>query len=525
MMKCTIGFLALLCLMAGAAHAAGLFIGADANYSLGMERDGMEWRWDDGRTNLFDGMAANGIRGFRVRLWMGEDGDNGRRYAAEVVTRALQAGMDPYLVIFLSEDWADMMKQPLPEVWKDLSFEERLDAVRAYSKEIVEYFRALGLTSHLYEIGNEIDYGICGEYPSKSAKKTPESLSRRLWPRSAEIIRASQEGVLAADPDAKFMLHISHWWDLDFCTAFFRFMQDQGLQLDYAGLSYFPTANIGGSLDMAEFAAVVTRLFTAIRTPLIIAEAAYPSTRDFRGQFSRWKYDVMGYPLTLEGQQRWLADFLALCQQLPAIYSVYYWSPEWAGEGMWKGFALFEPDGQAKPAWTSFAQKQWQNRRPPDFTFMELRRGQLFPIPVDAAKKEMIETVQRLKTQTDGVNVEHIALLDQTPLRVGAYNIRLRSSLQHNMILELADDAVGRPVEDILQAAAAAPKPPVLPQFAQTLVLVARPDDRAAAEEIQAHLQETGQDVVLHIKADDAPIRFGMCGAFTDGTSTAGGMY
>ncbi|HEY9250783.1 MAG TPA: glycosyl hydrolase 53 family protein, partial [Rariglobus sp.] len=306
-----------------------------------METDGRVWRWSEKPEDLFEGMARQGVQAFRVRLWTGDAGPNGKDYATQVVRRALKAGMDPYLVIFLSEDWADLMKQPAPAAWKGLSLPDRAKAVKDYSRGIVLHFRREGLRNHLYEIGNEIDYGICGVYPGKGTKKNPASLGREHWPQAAELIRASQEGVLAADPEAKFMLHIAHWWDVDFCTGFFQFMLGHGVRIDFAGLSYFPSSNIGGSLEMEQFGDVVTRLNRATGLPVIVPETAYPSTRDFKGQFSRWKKEVPGYALSPEGQRLWLGDFLAFCARHPAIAGVYYWSPEWSGEGMWKGFALF----------------------------------------------------------------------------------------------------------------------------------------------------------------------------------------
>ncbi len=90
------------------------------------------------------------------------------------------------------------------------------------------------------------------------------------------------------------MLHIAHWWDAEFCRAFFEFMIAQGVQVDYAGLSYFPSANIGGSLEINEFAETAKSLAGAIHRPIIVPETAYPSTRDFKGQFSRWKYEAPG---------------------------------------------------------------------------------------------------------------------------------------------------------------------------------------------------------------------------------------
>ena len=374
--------------------------GVDANYSLDMVAGGATWRWQNGDSNLLEGIARSGVTEFRVRVWTKDDGPHGKKYASELIQQARQAGLNPYAVIFLSDDWADLMKQPVPAAWKDLNFEDRVKAVREYSFETVQYLRKEGLENHLYEIGNEIDYGICGEYPGKSTKKNPESLSRRCWPQAAKLILASQAGVRQADPDAKFMLHISHWWDTDFCVRFFQFMQDEGIQIDFAGLSYFPTSNIGGSLEFEEFGATASAISQAIHRPIIVPETAYPSTRDFKGQFSRWKYEVMGYPITPDGQRRWLQEFLAYCHHHPSIDAVYYWSPEWHGEGMWKGFALFDPSGKAKPAWEAFDPKAWQSLELKQTRYFEVHQDQLYPVPIEEARSLAMERVNQLREQT-----------------------------------------------------------------------------------------------------------------------------
>jgi arabinogalactan endo-1,4-beta-galactosidase len=160
--------------------------------------------------------------------------------------------------------------------------------------------------------------------------------------------------VKEADPEAKFILHIAHWWDADFCVGFFRFMIAQELQVDYAGLTYYPSSGIGGSLTLAQFREVLDRVVSTIDRPVIISETGYPGTADFTGQFADWRHEVPGYPLSPEGQQKWLGDFLAFARANPKIAGVFYWSPEWYGEGMWKAFALFDPEGNAKPAWKAF---------------------------------------------------------------------------------------------------------------------------------------------------------------------------
>ncbi|MBU1692684.1 MAG: arabinogalactan endo-1,4-beta-galactosidase [Verrucomicrobia bacterium] len=504
-------------IQAGESKPPPLWIGVDANYSLEMEKGGAAWTWAGKTANLFEGMAKQGVREFRVRLWTKDEGPHGKAYATEVVQRALRAGLNPYLVLFLSDDWADLMKQPLPSAWKGLSFEERASAIRTYSREIVTHFRKAGLQSHLYEIGNEIDYGICGEYPGKGTKKNPPALSKHLWPRSAELLRASQAGVKEADPEAKFLLHIAHWWDADFCVAFFRFMLDHGVQIDYAGLSYFPSSNIGGSLEMDQFGATVSRLANSVARPVIVAEAAYPSTRDFTGQFSRWKTEVLGYPLTPEGQRRWVLDFLTFCHGHPDIHAVYYWSPEWYGEGMWKGFALFDPEGKAKPAWAAFSKAAWEKRIPKESVYVEVNSNQLFVVPVREAKEQMVPLIKRLREKTGGVTVEHIALLTQTELKVGSYAAHLKASLQQNLSLELMPGSEGislvgegPAVTGGLKAIAAGINPTRM-----KLVLILRNDSTPEIKQAITFFEQKGIQVDVHPKHDEAPLKFGMCGAFT----------
>jgi arabinogalactan endo-1,4-beta-galactosidase len=339
-----------------AAVRPDFILGVDANYSLDLEAKDARWKWNGQEEELFAGMRKQGVRWLRVRLWTGDNGTNGKFYATKVVERAGKAGLTPYLVIFLSENWADLTKQPVPGIWSNLSLEQRAQAVRTYARGVVLHLREHGLTSHVYEVGNEIDYGICGVYPGKHAQKTPADLGTRIWPDTATLIKACQEGVKEADPEAKFLLHIAHWWDADFGIAFFKFMRGRQVQVDYAGLSYFPSSNIGGSVTFEQFREVVDRLGDAIGRPVIVAETGYPSTADFSGQFANWRKEVPGFPLTPEGQQRWLSNFLKVCAGDPNIAGAFYWSPEWYGEGMWKAFALFDVDGNARPAWLAFNQ-------------------------------------------------------------------------------------------------------------------------------------------------------------------------
>ncbi len=289
-------------------------------------------------------------------------------------------------------------------------------------------------------------------------------------------------------------------------------MIEQGVRLDYAGLSYFPTSNIGGSLQMEQFADSVTAIATAIDRPIIIPETAYPSTREFKGQFSRWKYEVLGYPLSVEGQRQWLTDFLTMCSHHPDIHSVYYWSPEWYGEGMWKGFALFDTNGNSKPAWLAFREAVNNRSRCKKFVYYELAAGRVHKVPVDRAQVEIKPVLEHLASQTGGMNAEYIKRLDDIELLVDDYQVDLRGSLMNNLHLKLKDSPTGT----TLKAQSAPNNEDLEKHFedidasTERLVIVVRSNSQELGEELAARLRKAGIDVVLHPKSDDSPLKFGL---------------
>ena len=192
---------------------------------------------------------------------------------------------------------------------------------------------------------------------------------------------------------------------------------------------------------------------------------------------------------------------------------MYYWSPEWHGEGMWKAFALFDPAGKAKPAWIAFPENSWKGRPLKQPVYFEARSNQLFAVPVQETRAQTVPLVRRLREQTGGVTVEHIALLTNTELKVGAYRVNLKASLQQNLSLELLADRPGIPLAGTsgLENIAAGIKPAT-----ERIVLFVRGAPTPETERAAAFFSQRGLQVDVHPKPDDAPLKFGMCGAFAD---------
>ena len=86
----------------------------------------------------------------------------------------------------------------------------------------------------------------------------------------------------------------------------------------------------------------------------MICETGYPATASFGGQFAAWNLPAEGYPLSDDGQAKWIADLAAVIRHDPNFAGVFYWSPEWYGGGLWDAFALFDAQGVARPGVRSF---------------------------------------------------------------------------------------------------------------------------------------------------------------------------
>lgn len=338
-----------------AGRRADYAFGADANFFLGYPTmlDAGTWRVGASPAHPYDAFAERGVNWIRVRVWSSTAGVGGRDYAAGIAQAAARRGMNVYLALMLEPDW----DQPNPE-WTGAPPGARTLLVGKYCQETVAYFRGIGLTSGVYELGNELDRGLAGagEFEVDTAKREDAAyLSARIWPAVAQLLRACQEGARQADPRARFVLHIYHgWFDAEFGRTFYRTMTANGAAFDYLGLSYYPSAT-GTTLD--RFLANASALSTEFDRPVVVAEYAYPSAAVIpNGPFTTWDRALPGYPLTPDGQQRWLADFLRLTNATPWIFGTFYESPEWYGNDRywgtahWAPFSLFTSDGQAKPA-------------------------------------------------------------------------------------------------------------------------------------------------------------------------------
>lgn len=132
-------------------------------------------------------------------------------------------------------------------------------------------------------------------------------------------------------------------------------MRESKVQIDYLGLSYYPSSAKKPEERSLDYLRVqVAKIVADLHQPVLICETGYPAAAHFGGQFAEWNLPASGYPLDDAGQARWLADLVSMIRRDPNFVGVMYFSPEWYGGGLWDAFALFGPGGLARPSVRSF---------------------------------------------------------------------------------------------------------------------------------------------------------------------------
>jgi arabinogalactan endo-1,4-beta-galactosidase len=345
-------------------------LGIDANYVTTMSSF-YRWRYHFQNIDIYSFFHSKGINYFRLRVFVKDNGSDSLPYAVNTARLVQAQGMNCSVTLFLSSDWSSISGQPAPSQWNalydygNLSLEHKADIVRNYTKNTTMYFLSSGIDADLYEIGNEIDYGFCGVSEVNITKQENISWMRNTtWAQMTTLINAAVAGVRSADPTSQFILHIAHWWDLNFSHAFFATMIDHGVPVDYLGLSFYPSSGIynitkayqgigNGTLSQLLFRQTAEGLFSTLGRPIIVSEYAYPSSRPIIGPFKNFNHPVQGYPLTRLGQKAWLKEFLSWTANQSFIAGTFYFSPE-LYRIIWQPMSLFTCFGNAKPAVDAF---------------------------------------------------------------------------------------------------------------------------------------------------------------------------
>ena len=265
-----------------------------------------------------------------------------REVGHRAFAQAAAAGMRLYLFLFLSDTAAHAGQQKPPTAWQDADVRQTCRLLEEHCFETVAYLKASGLNIEVYEVGNEIERGICGFRPHERVPCPPAVDQLRdmawmrdnIWTPEARMLKAAIGGVKRADPQGEIVLHAASRPSPEdlLVTAFFEAMVEFGVPFDYAGLSFYPWVGYPSAPPVDDWRGQLGRWVTdiaALDKPVIVCEYSYPHHPPVQepGTVVR---PVPGFPFTLQGQAKWLREFLDWCRADPSVVGSFYFYPDYA---------------------------------------------------------------------------------------------------------------------------------------------------------------------------------------------------
>ena len=277
-------------------------------------------------------------------------------------------------------DFGDYRDIVLPGAWSSLTLEQMKSALRRYGAAAAKQIVATGATVDIWDIGNEVEFGVAGvavrpipggcdaAAGATSVYEAPDKIDRaigrmsvvqlaqmdparriawlreHLWPYEAQLLAAVAAGVRSIEPGARFSTHVSGMaaTQADVAAAFFTAMKSGGFDVDEAGVSYYPTSSANPKDRLQAFKDMATAVKAAIGRPVFIAELGYPAAT-MSGPFT-WNDAVPGYPLTEDGQARFIRDLVTWGRHDGVLSGIRPWAPDLVAPG-WAPMSMFVRQG------------------------------------------------------------------------------------------------------------------------------------------------------------------------------------
>lgn len=353
--------------------------GMDLSTLLELQECGARY-YDGGKEeNVLSILKKYGMNAVRLRLWADPYAADGTAYGAgtndlprtlRMARMAVNEGLDFLLDIHYSDFWTDPGKQIKPKAWASYSVAELEQAMYDYTRETMIKLKEESVFPTMVQIGNELSNGM-------------------LWPEGkvpayaqlARFINAGIRGVRAVDRELPVMIHLDNGGNHALYREWFDQFMKYGEEFQVIGLSYYPFWH-GSLTDLSNN---MNDIALRYGKELIVAEVSMGYTmEDYRG---REKQDIsnlkgmatrpelvakLDYPMTVQGQSRFMQDFMTRIREVPEGRGrgFYYWEPAWIpvpGSGWatpaslaymkdpgpcgneWANQALFDYDGNALP--------------------------------------------------------------------------------------------------------------------------------------------------------------------------------
>ncbi|SHH84793.1 arabinogalactan endo-1,4-beta-galactosidase [Butyrivibrio fibrisolvens DSM 3071] len=304
--------------------------GMDASSLLVEENSGVKYYdFNGNEQDPLKTFADSGINYIRLRVWNDPYDENGNGYgggnndlptAIELGSRATEYGMRVMIDFHYSDFWADPKRQHAPKAWEGMSVDEKASALYDYTKDSLTQLLDAGVDVGMIQIGNEINYGMAGEYNQDNVIELLKSGSKAIREVSEEYGR-----------DIDIVVHYTRITSKGDVLDLVESLVDAQLDFDMIGMSYYPFWD-GGMDNMSRVLELIQERYGK---KVFLAETSYCYTTedgDGSGNSLTESDLVNGYPATPQGQASIIHD---ICQHVSDVggIGVFYWEGAWIPVG------------------------------------------------------------------------------------------------------------------------------------------------------------------------------------------------
>lgn len=304
--------------------------GADVGFLAGQEARGVKFHDRQGRERECMEMLKNDfqIGAIRLRVWVNPRGGScGKEEVLRMAQRARSLGMDVMIDFHYSDSWADPGKQPIPQAWRDHSYEQMKADLREHTVDVLTLLKQNGVEPRWVQVGNETTNGLL--WDMGHIKKHPEQY--------AGFIGAGYDAVKSVFPNAIVIVHLDRGHRSDLYDWNLGILRKYGGKFDMVGMSLYPYWAMDGHPEL-KADQIITDCMANIRhvaekfgTDVMIVETGY--------EVNEARPEVM-----LEGRRQ-LARVIreSLRDTNGRCRGVFYWEPQCLPGGYKLG--AFDSDG------------------------------------------------------------------------------------------------------------------------------------------------------------------------------------
>lgn len=308
-------------------------LGMDASSVLAEEASGVKYyNFGGEEQDVFKTLAQSGVNYIRVRVWNNPYDADGNGYgggncdidtAVEIGKRATKYGMKLLVDFHYSDFWADPAKQMVPLAWKDMSIDEKVEALYEYTKECLQKLKKAKVDVGMVQIGNETTGSFCGE---------------STWYHMQKLFSAGSKAVREVFPDALVALHFTNPEKVTNYADYAQKLDSYSLDYDVFASSYYPYWH--GTLE--NLSQVLTQVNETYGKKVMVVETSYAYTAEDTDFFGNTISDGSGitknYPFTVQGQATAVRDVIDTMANTPGGIGVVYWEGTWitVGQNSWE---------------------------------------------------------------------------------------------------------------------------------------------------------------------------------------------